>query len=102
MIYTDLRGRQIWIKIGKNLPIGSTKCSLKFTEIHDTSLCQGKVEMKMCEKNQWGLSWQNSRLERKVWSHPLKTDHKITVDPMPKDSFIDSSQGKSSIGKTLT
>ncbi len=28
LIYTDLRGHQFWIKIGKNLPIGSTKCSL--------------------------------------------------------------------------
>ena len=29
LIYTDLRGHQCWIKIGKNLPIGSTKCSLQ-------------------------------------------------------------------------
>ncbi len=28
LIYTDLRGHQFWIKIGKNLAIGSTKCSL--------------------------------------------------------------------------
>ncbi len=28
MIYTDLRGHLFWIKIGKILPIGSTKCSL--------------------------------------------------------------------------
>ncbi len=51
MIYTDLRGHEIWIKIGKNLPIGSTKCSLEICKITDL------------QKNVFGPSSRRSRME---------------------------------------
>ena len=44
MIYTDLRGHQFWIKIGKNLPIG--KCQMM--KMMDDPLPRSKIHHQVC------------------------------------------------------
>ncbi len=52
LIYTDLRGHQFWIKIGKNLPIACTKCSLYFCKYcHNVALINEDATQKISLKS---------------------------------------------------